>query len=225
MTILLGKGNRLMPLNTSADQVGSYYDAQALMIKRIIVWDGIYSTREALTNEITPLEIFSRSQKRRFHVLVVISAFIRTPMWLIKLTILIFIWSLDPHKLWASKVRRCCILAITAVGYLFFFATLPFECQSVGVEDIHARRFPNAAKCTMKAIVVSVVSDIVINCLILSIPWMIVRQLQLAFRQNVALFGLFSLFLVTIGFAITRATMIIVHQAHTVTIDVVWNII
>ncbi|KAH7339205.1 hypothetical protein BKA66DRAFT_54266 [Pyrenochaeta sp. MPI-SDFR-AT-0127] len=191
----------------------------------IVFRDDMREVRSVLSGEKWPPSAQFPSIFERFlRVGVAMVILFYTSLWSIKIGFLIFFRRLGTRKIRSLKIQWNLVFTITLLSYVACFLVLPFKCLGGSFSGRIAERCDRRNRAII-SLAVGCALDILDDLLVLSIPFTILSQVRLALKQKLVLFGIFSLVLVTIGFAVVRAKMSITRQTEGLMVDMAWNLI
>lgn len=161
---------------------------------------------------------------RRFSYCTIVSFMLMyTSLFFVKLSFLLFFYRLGPKLIQNIKWHWWIVAIFTFAAYIATFATYPYKCSFGSLEQIsssYCTAEQNMAFLNMKVNTtldvltdllsrhtLTVESDCKLTHSVVTIPLNILRRSRIPRRQSLALGGVFSLVLVTITFAIVRATV------------------
>ncbi|PVH91701.1 hypothetical protein DM02DRAFT_677938 [Periconia macrospinosa] len=196
-----------------------------IAVLAIVFRDDTREVRSVLSGEKWPPSAqFSSSFERFLRVGVAMVILFYTSLWSIKVGFLIFFRRLGTRKIRNLKIQWNLVFTITLLSYVACFLVLPLKCLGGSFSDLIAARCDRGNR-VMISLAVGCSLDILDDLLVLSIPFTILWRVRLALKQKLVLFSIFSLVLVTIGFAVVRAKMSITRQAEGPMWDLAWNLI
>ncbi|KAF1972671.1 hypothetical protein BU23DRAFT_155798 [Bimuria novae-zelandiae CBS 107.79] len=127
-------------------------------------------------------------------------------LWSVKLAFLLFFRRLGIRTLRSLHRWWWAVFCTSLLAFLICFTTLPYKCCFTTFEVIAS------SKCQTQgwsfiSLKVNCALDVFTDCLITSIPFLILRNTRISTRQKVALSIIFSLVIVTMIFAIVRVAL------------------
>ncbi|PSN71564.1 hypothetical protein BS50DRAFT_570891 [Corynespora cassiicola Philippines] len=137
---------------------------------------------------------------------VVVPMLLYTGLWCVKLAFLLFF-----RRLGVRSVTSLCrlwwvVFVVTVVCYFVCYATLPYRCSLISFQVVISEECMTQGL-SFTSMKVNCALDVLTDCLIMTIPFMILRRVRISIRQRIALSLVFSLVVVTMIFAIVRATI------------------
>lgn len=132
--------------------------------------------------------------------------FFYNSLWAVKISFLIFFRRIGVVALPAVKRYWTVVFVLTIMAYFGGWLLNPFDCwvkKGVALCD----RDPSVAKFTPIALTLATTFDVVTDCLIVAIPFAILRHLTLGFKQKIVLYSIFSFECVIILVAIIRVVI------------------
>ncbi|KAH7345874.1 hypothetical protein BKA66DRAFT_22866 [Pyrenochaeta sp. MPI-SDFR-AT-0127] len=152
-------------------------------------------------------------------VFAIIPMIFYTGIWCVKIAFLLFFHRLGIKSVGSLNRWWWIVTGVTLVCYASCFATLPYRCTLLTFQVTSSRECMTQGL-SFVSMWVNSVFDVLTDFLIMSIPFLILRKVRITKRQKIALSGIFSLVVVTISFAIIRATVTTVGVKQQ--IDPVW---
>lgn len=132
--------------------------------------------------------------------------FFYNSLWAVKISFLIFFRRIGVIALPAVKRYWSVVFIITIVAYFGGWLLNPWDCwvkKGVAMCD----RDPNVTRFTPIALTLATTFDVITDCLIIVIPFAILRHLNLGLKQKMILYSIFSFECVTMLVAIVRVVV------------------
>ncbi|KAJ8113882.1 hypothetical protein OPT61_g4094 [Boeremia exigua] len=127
-------------------------------------------------------------------------------LWCIKLAFLLFFRRLGLRNVTSLRRWWRIVLVVTIVSLLVCYSLLPYRCTLVSFQIVASAECQTQGL-SFVAMGVNTAMDVMTDCLIMSIPFMIIRRIRISRHQRLVLSAVFSLVIVTIIFAVVRATV------------------
>ncbi|KAJ4293391.1 hypothetical protein N0V90_008674 [Kalmusia sp. IMI 367209] len=172
--------------------------------------DAMYYTIRLTLEPIDPEDIDPNTLfiVRKFSYGIVISFMLMyTSLWCVKLSFLLFFYRLGPRLIRNIKWHWWGVAVFTLAAYAATFATYPYMCSFGSYEQVSSPYCTAEQNMSFVNMKVNTALDVTTDVLIVTIPLNILWRSKIPRRQSLALGGVFSLVLVTITFAIVRATV------------------
>ncbi|KAJ4988665.1 hypothetical protein SVAN01_05798 [Stagonosporopsis vannaccii] len=140
-------------------------------------------------------------------------------LWCVKFAFLIFFRRLGLRNVTSLRRWWWTVLTVTTVSFLVCYTTLPYRCTLVSFEVVASNECQTQGL-SFVAMGVNTALDVMTDCLIMSIPFLILRRIRISLHQKIGLSAVFSLVIITMIFAIIRATITTVGVKRQ--IDPIW---
>ncbi|MCJ1477280.1 hypothetical protein MMC13_005951 [Lambiella insularis] len=141
-------------------------------------------------------------------------------LWAVKLSFLLFFWRLGQrargHKIW-----WWCVLAITVAAWLVSVGDFQFACSVNSFDWILLNcSTPDSTAVEARDFRINTTMDLLTDILIITIPVLMLWNVRIPTRMKLALFGIFSLTVFTMVFALVR---LLVVPTGTIATDLTWS--
>ncbi|KAH7074562.1 hypothetical protein BKA63DRAFT_566231 [Paraphoma chrysanthemicola] len=140
-------------------------------------------------------------------------------LWSIKLAFLLFFRRLGTRNIQSLHRWWWFVATFTITSFFLCFATLPYRCTLVSFEVVASPECQTQGL-SFVSMKVNCALDVLTDVLIMTIPFLILRRIRISTRQLLALSMIFSLVIITILFAVLRATLTTVGVKQQ--IDPIW---
>lgn len=129
-------------------------------------------------------------------------------LWSIKISFLLFFKRLGTNVRGQKRIWWP-VLGITLATYFACIGIIQYRCDISSFEYIAINCKSTAAKSFQKITLnLNCAWDVITDCLIMFIPFRMLKGVQMDWRRKAALSGIFSLVIITMVFAIVRTTLV-----------------
>ncbi|KAF2464461.1 uncharacterized protein BDR25DRAFT_346681 [Lindgomyces ingoldianus] len=154
-----------------------------------------------------PDNVITRT-KQYFSGQLIVIAFFHAILYFIKMSFMIFFKKLG-KDIPTLTVYWYGVFAFTGAAFLVTLGTMDYQCMISAFEDILAKCLsPDGKARILFALRLATALDVTTDCLVMTIPFSILWRVRIPLKRRLALFGIFSLVLITIAFSITRLAVI-----------------
>jgi hypothetical protein len=164
-----------------------------------------YSLRSA-DAEDNPQFLMSLTRSLKFQVAEQILFY--TSLWTVKLSFLIFFRRLG-LKVRGFKIWWWIVTGLTIATWVTTFGVIQYKCEVGNIAEIFGKCGEQGSiSFDWKTIHYNTATDVITDALIITIPVLLLWNVQISMRKKLALLGIFSLTLITIVFSIIRVAVV-----------------
>ncbi|ORY10362.1 hypothetical protein BCR34DRAFT_602200 [Clohesyomyces aquaticus] len=149
-----------------------------------------------------------RRTKQYFSGQLIVIAFFHSILYFIKMSFLLFFKKLG-KDIPALTMYWYAVFAFTGGSFLVTLGTMDYQCMISAFEDILVKCLSSDGKARILFVLrLATALDVATDCLVMTIPFSILWRVRIPLHRRLALYGIFSLVLITIAFSLTRLAVI-----------------
>ncbi|KAI4200987.1 MAG: hypothetical protein LQ350_003556 [Teloschistes chrysophthalmus] len=155
-----------------------------------------------------PDENFPQVAGRYFKSTAAVIILFYSALWAIKMSFLLFFRRLG-NNVRGQKMIWWPVFVITVATYFACIGTIQYQCLVSSFEYLATNcKTPSATSFQQITLKLNCAWDVITDCLIMLIPFSMLKGVQMRWQRKLALSGIFSLVIITMIFAIVRTALV-----------------